>query len=286
MAGRRHGDERSLQGASPLSEAFTAYATGPRAGTLLGVSADWWLTPDTIPLRYEDLVRDTQGQMARVIEALGVSPAKSPDEVVAKSAPSDMRSISVNWLYHVWHAQPGLWKRLLCAREARQIYAAQPTARKIADYACDPDELLTAAQAQQQWERMESAATRRTLYGVRRMIEEDYARREESLANVLAEIAAMSQRLAETQAQLTAARSELTGTQSQLAEAHRQLSESAHQQTELARQFAELPWQQIRQLGEMGPSAFRAAHSLQRWSRRFPRLAGGVKSLAAWTRVL
>jgi len=47
----------------------------------------------------------------------------------------------------------------------------------------------------------------------------------------------------------------------------------------LTRQFAELPLRQIRELGELGPWSFGAARKLHHWSGRFPRFAGGVKSL-------
>ena len=151
------GNERCIEGASPMSEAFLTYATGPRAKALLGISAAWWQAPDVCRVRYEDLVSDTEGQLAGMLATLGVSARRPPSEVIAETTPEHMRNLSVHFLYHVWQAQPGLWKRLLTAPAARRICDAHQTAMNVFGYTCDPDDSLGPAEAQQAWERVEGA---------------------------------------------------------------------------------------------------------------------------------
>ena len=171
----------------------------------------------------------------------------------------------------------------VACRDGRK--SSQPAARKIADYACDPDETLTPDKAELGADRVGGVqAPRCTASGA--CLKRKRRSHDRELARYAAEFAAMSNQMAGNQAQLSGAQTQLVDTQAQLAEARRQLAEAACQQAQLARQFAELPWEQIRQLGDMGPWSFGAARSLKRWSRRLPHLAGGFKSLAGFRRVL
>ena len=56
------GDERDLDGASPLDAGFVHYGTGPRRA-LLEVGTQWWSAPDAVRARYEDLVDDPHAEL-------------------------------------------------------------------------------------------------------------------------------------------------------------------------------------------------------------------------------
>ena len=65
----RGGDESGIFGAMPNSRAFVEYATSDRVRELFGVTADWWLHPGAIRVRYEDVVNDTLGELSKLREA-------------------------------------------------------------------------------------------------------------------------------------------------------------------------------------------------------------------------
>ncbi len=71
------GDERPIFGASPRSAAFLDYATGPRARALLSVSPAWWSAPGSLRVRYEDLVRDPLGRLAKLTRSLEHAPVSA-----------------------------------------------------------------------------------------------------------------------------------------------------------------------------------------------------------------
>ncbi|MBI3837545.1 MAG: sulfotransferase domain-containing protein [Planctomycetia bacterium] len=288
------GNERCIAGASPMSEAFLAYATGPRAKALLGVSVEWWQARDVCRVRYEDLVRDTAGQLAGSLATLGASARKPLSEVAAKATPEEMRVLSVDMLYHVWQAQPGLWKRFLTAPEARRICEAHQDVLKILGYTCDPDESLTSAEAQLTWERFDAAALKRNLFGVKRALREAEARHYQDLDRQRADVDIVARQLVELKRQRGAdfetvarQRADLERQRVDLEQQRVDLERQRAELESLARQFADLPMQQIRELAGLGPWSFGAARKLQYWSGRFPRFAGGVKSLVLfwrWTR--
>ena len=65
------GSEAGIFAAMPRSRAFVEYATGPRAAELLAVTPDWWGRPGVVGVRYEDCVRDTDGELRRMEAAFG-----------------------------------------------------------------------------------------------------------------------------------------------------------------------------------------------------------------------
>ena len=281
------GNERSITGASPMSQAFLDYATGPRAKALLGISAEWWQTRDVCRLRYEDLVGDPVGQLAGALASIGVSPCKPLSEVVAEATPEGMRAISVDLLYHVWQAQTGLWKQFLTAQEARRICEAHENVLKILGFACDPNESLGPADAELAWERFNAAAVKRNLFGVKRALRKAEARHHRELEQQRASFDNVARQLAEMDRQRGMDLETVARQRADLEQHRADLQRQRADLESLSRQFADLPMRQIRELGELGPWSFAVARKLHYWSGRFPRFASGVKSLILcwrWTR--
>jgi hypothetical protein len=237
------GDERPIAGASPMSAAFAEYAVGPRAKALLGVSVAWWRRSGVCRVRYEDLVSDPTGQLQGILAALGEAPRKSPSDVAAKATPELVRAQNVHMLFHVWQAQRSLWRQFLPAPAARTICEAHRRVLETLGYACDPDESLAPAAAEAAWSRFDAEAVKRHLHGLKRVVCDIQAHHHHAHC--------AQQREIERQ------RGEIAG---------------------LARQLDELRLQQAAVAG-LGPWSLGAARTLNRWSGRFPRAAGSVKTL-------
>jgi hypothetical protein len=282
--GGNGGNERSIAGASPTSEAFLSYATGPRAKALLRISAEWWQACNVCRVRYEDLVADTLSQLANILATLGLSARKPLREVAAKATPENMRGLSVDMLYHVWQAQAGLWKRLLTSREVGPICETHQDVLKILGYTCQADESLKSADAQLAWERFDAAALKRNLYGVKKALQTAEARHHQDLARQRAEFDQIACRCDDLERQHHVDLQTAAQQSDELARQRADLERQRADLESLTRQFANLPLRQIRELGELGPWSFGAAHKLHQWSGRFPRLASGVKSLVRFWR--
>jgi hypothetical protein len=143
------GGEQSIFHVSPRSETFLDYATGPRARALLSVSPEWWSAPGSLRVRYEELVRDPLGQLRRLTRPLERVPRRRLAEAIAANTLQRLRTPETG--PHFWKGEPGLWRRLLTASEARRIEAAHRDVFQALGYTCDPDETLDAAQADAHW---------------------------------------------------------------------------------------------------------------------------------------
>jgi hypothetical protein len=199
---REGGDERPIIGAMPRSEAFLGYATGPRGRAMLSVSPAWWTDPEAVRVRYEDLVRDTAGELGRLAERLGVEPVRPAAEAVADCALERLRQTQplAQTGRHFWLGQPGLWRRLFCADEVRRLHAAHAAAFATLRYAWDPDLDLTPAQADANWvgliepERVEELREGRATRGERDELARQFAearRANEALERRLADLEAL-----------------------------------------------------------------------------------------------
>lgn len=169
--------ERRLVGADPLSETLLQYAVGARAAALLNVSAAWWRVGAAFHIRYEDLVLDGVGQIEKVLRWLDVTARVPPAVVVESTSVDRMRKLQVEFLFHIWQGQPGLWKRLLTGDQARQICDFHHAVMNLYGYACDADDSLDAATAHANWERMETTALKRNVAGLKRILAIDNAKR-------------------------------------------------------------------------------------------------------------
>lgn len=113
----RGGNEDAIHGKDAGSEEFHAYATGPRAASLLSVTPQWWNVPGGLQVRYEELVRDPEEALAAVIGRYG-PPLKAFDQVLPAITMDKLRAKSTN--NHFWKGSPGHWKSLM----ARDLVAA------------------------------------------------------------------------------------------------------------------------------------------------------------------
>lgn len=176
------GGEGAIRGATPVSPEFIEYATGPRTAALLSVSRLWWDVPGVIRLRYEDLVGNTTGELARIAEQLQLPVAQSPESVAQDHALDAMRGRHVSFRQHVWKGQPRYWRRFLPSDVARRIAAAHPQSFAPLGYTCDPDVALDADTADVNWARAMA----------------------DTVSRLAGDLAATRQRLEQTQAQLEA----------------------------------------------------------------------------------
>ncbi|HVU76492.1 MAG TPA: hypothetical protein VHC67_02845 [Gaiellaceae bacterium] len=142
------GDESAIIGSEPTSEAFLAYATGPRARALLSVSPGWWARAD-FAVRYEELVASPERELARLAAALGVPTAVSPAEAVEQVTFARLAREASNT--HFWQGRAGHWRELLPAEEARAIARAHDELLVRFGYAVDPDPALTREVARARW---------------------------------------------------------------------------------------------------------------------------------------
>jgi hypothetical protein len=142
------GDEAAIIGAQPTSEAFLAYATGPRARALLSVSPAWWRRAAFVT-RYEDLVASPERELARLAAALGVPTLVSPGEAVEQVTFARLALEASNT--HFWQGRAGHWRELLPADEARTIARVHEKLLRRFDYAVEPDPELTPEIARARW---------------------------------------------------------------------------------------------------------------------------------------
>jgi sulfotransferase family protein len=155
--------EISLLGASPRSNAFLDFACGWAGESVLAVSHEWWRVPGTIPVRYEDLVKDTAGELKRLATAIGVPPVR-PAELVAMGYAIDRLRVEYDiWHYHYWQGKAGQWKLLLPPKEAQQIAETHASVFQDLGYVCDPDPNLDARQADLNWMRLQFDSMRQHL---------------------------------------------------------------------------------------------------------------------------
>jgi Sulfotransferase domain len=145
------GGERAILGLSPCSSGFIDYAVGPRAAALLSVTTAWWQDPRCHRVHYEDLVRDPQEVMQKLVERLGVPCRNLIADAVAASTLPRLRDQFPQRAYHFWQGQPDLWKALVPGPAAARIVHAHGECFSILGYSCVPDLKLSHAQAEANW---------------------------------------------------------------------------------------------------------------------------------------
>ncbi|MBK7665047.1 MAG: sulfotransferase domain-containing protein [Sterolibacteriaceae bacterium] len=142
------GDEKSIHWQTPTGDRFFEYAVGSRAASLLSITPAWWSKPDSLRVRYEELVRDPIETIGVVTDALGFH------EPLTASAIEDLsheklRATSAN--HHFWKGSPGLWRSLLPADLASEICTVHAATMTMLNYDCDPDVSLGEVEAQRNW---------------------------------------------------------------------------------------------------------------------------------------
>lgn len=288
------GDERSLSGAYPLSDPFLNYAIGARAAALLGVSQEWWNHSDVCPVRYEDLLEDTFSQMRRVVASIG-QPLRVPlEDVIEEFRPSATRQKSVQFLFHVWSAQAGLWRQLLTSDFARRIHEVHRNIFDTLGYECRPDETLNSATAQTTWEKLDFAGLKRNVNGLKRRMQECELQEKADVINLHKELHRLDVRTAEDAQRIGLRLEETRCLHHQLADvmgnvvARLDLLQNA-MQSELAQVQAErdqlvetvhLMQTRLETLDGLAPWSIKTAQKLQVWFRRFPTFSAAMKSIA------
>jgi Sulfotransferase domain len=174
-----------LRGLQPTSPAFVEWASSDLARWLLGITGGWWLRDGVVRLRYEDLIADPRGELARAVDEIGIAPLRSLDEAIAESelsrlkkepaglgqlvpqrqraalhslrrslAKSDARAAFIDEhraRRHFWQGKPGLWRELLPMQQAQAIAGAHEELFGFFNYECDHDPGLTAEDAHETW---------------------------------------------------------------------------------------------------------------------------------------
>ena len=161
--GKETCDKCDIVGVSPRSEALVAYASGGIGHWILCHSPAWWNTPGVIRIRYEDLVAEPESTLGRLLQQIGETPRRSIAESLEATSIHQMKSSQNTWHYHFWQGQPGLWRSLIPASEARAIAAGIPEPFEILGYPCDPDQALDDTRADLNWIQLQLDSTREHL---------------------------------------------------------------------------------------------------------------------------
>jgi hypothetical protein len=274
------GDESDLVGSSPSASGFLKYAMGARAKALLHVGTEWWSASGTVRVRYEALVEDPLNQLTRVVDELGVRPKVPPADVIARSAPDNLRSRSIDLQFHVWQAQPALWKRLLPGAVAQLIHEAQRAAFEVYGYTCDLDERLDSVEAQRTWERLEQLAMQRNLVALKDKLNAAEARNSKNAQHLVCEFhrqaterETLANHLGSEFARQAAERETLSRSVEALS---RSIADLQTQNRALNDSVARLH-QRLEFFEELGPRALTAARTLRNWSRRWRGVIPGAK---------
>ena len=143
-----NGNEPSLIGQTPSSRAFSTYAVSQRAASLFAVSDEWSKAPNTITLRYEDLVHNTKPTLATVFDVLG-RPDCDIDTAISECSLGKLKPTAANG--HFWKGQPNLWKRLISTSLAKQIYRAHSAVLDHMHYNVEGSVELSDDQIDQLW---------------------------------------------------------------------------------------------------------------------------------------
>jgi hypothetical protein len=143
-----HGDERSIIGVDPPSHAFWRYATGRRASALIDVSAQWWKHA-LVAIRYEDLVAAPERELQRIVDAVGVTPVRSPEAVTEAVTFRALRCEAPN--QHFWQGRPNQWRELLPELVATEIAVAHARVIHTLGYDVEPDPSLSHDEAVDRW---------------------------------------------------------------------------------------------------------------------------------------
>lgn len=145
--------ENHVVGETPTSRAFLEFAKGEKIAAVLSISRQWWVAEGTVRVRYEDLVRDTVGELMRIARELGQNLSiEDAEEAVAATSIEKLRPIAKE-NEHFWKGKPGHWKLMIPADIANEIYDSHRDLFADLGYDCDPDPELTHRQADLNWYR-------------------------------------------------------------------------------------------------------------------------------------
>jgi FkbM family methyltransferase len=113
------GNEDELLGAQISDPAFLTWAVSPRAHRLLSLTPNWWSTPTTRRVRYEDLCADPAEQLAKLLAWSELEPSQDVSTSLADNSPARIHALSGG--VHVWRAAPGAWRETLTVEQVDQL---------------------------------------------------------------------------------------------------------------------------------------------------------------------
>jgi hypothetical protein len=263
--------ECAIVGVLPRSDAFLRYAQGEEGKLLLGYSTAWWDRAGVIRARYEDLVADPEAGFARIVAEVGEEPRVPITDVVATTSITQSKPAQKAWHYHYWQGQPGLWRSMLPAAEARAIAAANREPFETLGYACDPDEALEGQVADQNWLQLQLETTRENLGLERtkhRQMSEEFEIQREHLKRFDQDLAETSRSLAETRAHLDALFKDRAETSRSLAETRARIEAFHQARAEVSRTLAETRVRVDALHDALGPNFLRLARKTGRIAER------------------
>lgn len=169
------GNEAGIRGVVPVSSDFRAYASGPRAAALLGVTPAWWGVEGVSRLHYEDILRDAQASIAPIAKLDPAYSASRLKQALGENAFDRVRSESVD--RHLWRGQVGTWRLVLPGDIAHEIADAHRDVFSRLGYDCDPDPTLSFERAETNWLRLELDALHQELERTKQWLADSQADR-------------------------------------------------------------------------------------------------------------
>ena len=130
----REGDEQMLHGAHPGDTAFLEWALSRRARLLLSLTPQWWSSPTTHRLHYEDLLAQPEWEVGVLLEQCELSPLSDPSAALANNASARLRS----GVEHAWGAHADVWRKALSATDVDALMDAHREVVVALGY--DPDD--------------------------------------------------------------------------------------------------------------------------------------------------
>jgi hypothetical protein len=107
-----------LLNATPYSKEFLQYALSFEAENLLSITYQWWHQANAIKLRYEDVTRDPNGTLEKIVSAFGGD--RDALQPMLESISFEKMKNTPN--RHGWQGRPGLWRELITPIDALKIW--------------------------------------------------------------------------------------------------------------------------------------------------------------------
>jgi hypothetical protein len=130
------GDEDSLRGSGPDDAPFLEWAVSPRAHLLLSLTPQWWQSPITRRLHYEDLIAAPNAEFGTLLDRCEVEPLADLGQAVADNAPARLRPAAVGG--HAWPPARDRWRKLLAPATVDILMDAHRAV--MIDLGYDPDD--------------------------------------------------------------------------------------------------------------------------------------------------
>jgi hypothetical protein len=104
-------------------------------------------------VRFEDLLRQPETELTRLVDELGVAARTDVALAVRETSLAKLRE-AAGRTDHFWQGRAGLWRDLLPAATAQLIIQAHQDYLRQLGYECDPDAHLSEADADLRWRKL------------------------------------------------------------------------------------------------------------------------------------